>query len=235
MILETIEILDSNLTLTLEQLQTKVANGDYDDLLSKYNLLIIISDGLVLVNKSDKSCKVIAPIDLENYVTFNDYASRTKYGVVKTYSAYGIDANDSGALYINKALNSEIVSKSSSWKPIVPANLDYAVRSVYPIVQSALTDPITVNTIYNLGAQTNLSLTLPLGQLGDFIQVDFISGSTATSLTIESSNGLTDIDLTPQSNTIYSLYFDWGAISYDGTDVSYGWRCNYYEYPIETV
>lgn len=234
MILETIEILDSNLEMTMEQLETKVTNGDYDDLLSKYNLLIIISDGLVLVNRSDKSCKVIAPIDLENYVKFTDWASN-KPGVVKIYQDYGIGIDGSGQLFMSKASESDINTRGTSYKPIVPSNLDYAVRSVYPIVQSALTDPITVNTVYNLGAQTDLSLTLPSGQIGDFIQVDFISATTATSLTIESSSGLTDADLTPQSNTVYSLYFDWGAISYNGTDVSYGWRCNYYEYPIETV
>lgn len=235
MILETIEILDSNLSLTIEQLQTKVTNGDYDDLLNKYNLLIMISEGLVLIDKINKVVKTIAPMDLDNYVTFNDYASRTKHGVVGILNTYGIDINSDGKLYIVKASDSEIKNKSASWKPITPSNLDYAVRSVYPIVQSTLTDPITINTIYNLGAQTDLSLTLPSGQLGDFIQVDFISGSVATSLTIESSGGVTDMDLTPQPNIIYSLYFDWGAISYDGTDVSYGWRCNYYEYPIETV
>ncbi len=235
MILETIEILDSNLTLTLEQLQTKVTNGDYDDLLNTYNLLIMISDGLVLISKSDKSCKVIAPIDLEKYIKNTDIATNEKLGLVKYNNAFGVSVNTNGQLNIYRAYEQDINSRESSYKPIVPCNLDYAVRSVYPIVQSALTDPITVNTVYNLGAQTDLSLTLPSGQIGDFIQVDFISGSTATSLTIESSSGLTDADLTPQSNTIYSLYFDWGAISYDGTDVSYGWRCNYYEYPIEVV
>ena len=49
MVLETIEILDDNLSLTLEQLQTKITNGDYDDLLHSYNLLIMISNGLVLI------------------------------------------------------------------------------------------------------------------------------------------------------------------------------------------
>lgn len=68
MILETIEILDNNFTMTLEQLETKIANGDYDDLLDKYNLLMVISNGLILINKADKSCKVIAPADLKGYI-----------------------------------------------------------------------------------------------------------------------------------------------------------------------
>lgn len=237
MILETIEILDSNLTLTLEQLQTKVANGDYDDLLNNYNLLMIISGGLVLINKDDKSCKIIAPIDLENYVKFDDYASKTKHGVVGILNTYGIDINPDGKLYIVKASDSEIKNKSASWKPITPSNLDYAVRSVYPITKTDLTETITVNTIYNLGLQTNIDITLPSGQIGDFIQFDFISKDTATTLSITSANGLIGYDLIPEINKVYSLYFDWGIISYtDNADnpINYGWRFNYSEYELNS-
>lgn len=238
MILETIEILDSNLTLTLEQLQTKIANGDYDDLLNNYNLLMIISGGLVLINKDDKSCKIIAPIDLENYVTFNDYASKTKHGVVGILNTYGIDINPDGKLYIVKASDSEIKNKSASWKPITPSNLDYAVRSVYPITKTDLTEIITVNTIYNLGLQTNIDITLPSGQIGDFIQFDFISKDTATTLSITSTNGLIGYDLIPEINKVYSLYFDWGVIDYtDDVDnpINYGWRFNYSEYELNSI
>ena len=233
MILETIEILDSNLTLTLEQLQTKVANGDYDDLLNNYNLLMIISGGLVLINKDDRSCKIIAPIDLENYVKFNDYASKIKHGVVSILNTYGIDISPDGKLYIVKASDSEIKNKSASWKPIVPSNLDYAVRSVYPIIKTDLTETITVNTIYDLGLQTTVDITLPSGQIGDFVQFDFISKETATTLTVNSSSGLVGFDLIPEINSIYTLYFDWGEIGVNETEVIYGWRCNYSEYSID--
>lgn len=238
MILETIEILDSNLTLTLEQLQTKVANGDYDDLLNNYNLLMIISGGLVLINKDDRSCKIIAPIDLENYVKFNDYASKIKHGVVSILNTYGIDINPDGKLYIVKASDSEIKNKSASWKPIVPSNLDYAVRSVYPITKTDLTETITVNTIYNLGLQTNIDITLPSGQIGDFIQFDFISKDTTTTLSITSTNGLIGYDLIPEVNKVYSLYFDWGIIGCtDDVDnpINYGWRFNYSEYELNSI
>lgn len=102
-------------------------------------------------------------------------------------------------------------------------------------VKSTLTSPITANTIYNLGKQTALSITLPSGSIGDFIQLDFISGSTATTLTVNSSSGLAGFDLIPATNTVYSLYFDWGAIGYSGTSVTYGWRFSYSEYPIASV
>ena len=81
MIIETMELLDTNLQLTVNDLETNINNGVYDDLLQNYNLLIMIGDGLTLINKSDKSCKIIAPtnpetIDLSQYATTN-YLSDT--------------------------------------------------------------------------------------------------------------------------------------------------------------
>ena len=168
-----------------------------------------------------------------NYVKFTDYATSSKAGVVKYNVAFGIGVNSDGYVYTTAANKNEIDLRTSSWILIVPSNLDYAVRSVYPITQTALSDPITVNTIYDLGLQTDIAIALPSGQLGDFIQVDFVSGTTATSLTVSSSNGIIGYDLIPEANNIYTLYFDWGVIACDTTGVqTYGWRCNYFEYAI---
>lgn len=97
-----------------------------------------------------------------------------------------------------------------------------------------------INTIYDLGGNlgaTNLNITLPnKGQYGDFIQVDFYSDSTShTNLTINSNAGITNYDLTPQGNCIYSLYFDWGQAYANGTNPPYGWRFGYAEYPYKEV
>lgn len=110
-------------------------------------------------------------------------------------------------------------------------DINSAVRSVRPDVKNTI-DTIAVNTIYDLGVQTELNITLPSGQIGDFIEVDFISGETATTLTVNSSIGLVGFDLIPGTNTIYTLYFDWGETGLDGTDITYGWRFNYSEYSI---
>lgn len=120
---------------------------------------------------------------------------------------------------------------------------DVKATSINPTVKTALDDTITVNTIYDLGVQTALTITLPSGQIGDFIQFDFISGSTATdllvspatTLTVNSSSGLVGFDLIPGTNTVYTLYFDWGETGLDGTDVTYGWRFNYSEYSIDVA
>lgn len=105
------------------------------------------------------------------------------------------------------------------------------IDDVRPDVKNII-DSISVNTIYDLGVQTSLNIRLQSGQIGDFIEFDFISGETATNLTVNSSSGLVGFDLIPGTNTIYTLYFDWGVAGYDGTSITYGWRCNYSEYSI---
>lgn len=91
---------------------------------------------------------------------------------------------------------------------------------------TAVPETLAINTIYDLGEQTSLTLNLPSGQLGDFIQVDFLSTATPTTLTITATSGLSDYDLIPEANTIYSLYFSW--IRLDAT--TYGWGFGYAEY-----
>ena len=130
-----------------------------------------------------------------------------------------------------------VLSESSTDEeyPSAKAVYDYVEKGINPIVKAALEEITTVNTIYDLGVQTELVITLPSGQVGDFIQVDFISGSTATTLTVNSSSGIVGFDLIPAANTIYTLYFDWGVTGYDGTEVTYGWRFNYSEYSVDVV
>lgn len=58
-----------------------------------------------------------------------DYASGSKGGVVKTDGSAGIYTNSAGTLRFLSASDAEISARSSPYKPIVPANLDYAVKS----------------------------------------------------------------------------------------------------------
>ena len=68
--------------------------------------------------------------DLTDYVKNTDYATADVGGVVKTDSTLGVDINVDGTLIINKANEQEIDAKLNSYKPIVPVNLEYAVKSV---------------------------------------------------------------------------------------------------------
>ena len=137
------------------------------------------------------------------------------------------------------AWNSTSTTEWGDWGVVTytKSEIDTALnaKSDKTTVKTALTSPVTANTIYNLGKATALPITLPSGSIGDFIQLDFISGSTATTLTVNSSSGLTGFDLIPATDTVYSLYFDWGAIGYSGNTATYGWRFSYSEYPIEAV
>ena len=91
---------------------------------------------------------------------------------------------------------------------------------------TALPEVLDVNTIYDLGEQDALTLNLPSGKLGDFIEVDFLSTQTPTTLTITASSGMSDYDLIPDANTIYSLYFNWIRLDAE----NYGWGFGYAEY-----
>ena len=91
---------------------------------------------------------------------------------------------------------------------------------------TALPEMLDVNTIYDLGEQDALTLNLPSGKLGDFIEVDFLSTQTPTTLTITASAGMSDYELIPDANTIYSLYFNWIRLDVE----NYGWGFGYAEY-----
>ena len=185
--------------------------------------------------------------ELDGKVGFSDYATANKAGVVKTIdSTYGlmISPSDNG-IKIQKASDTDIINRINNYRPIVPGNLDYAVRSVRPTTSNSIPDTLAVNTIYWLSERETLTLKLPgcstFGANGDFIQVDFYSGKTPTNLTVTFSGGsLSDIDLIPEANTMYSLYFDWGLVYCHTTEAGAvlqepGWRFSYAAYPHEEV
>ena len=70
-----------------------------------------------------------ADVDLSEYVKNTDYAGSNKAGVVKVLGDLGLYVNQNGVLYFLKATNSDIDTKQQQYRPIVPANLDYAVQS----------------------------------------------------------------------------------------------------------
>lgn len=68
--------------------------------------------------------------DLSEYVKKTDIATPYEAGVVKVNATGGISINpDNNTIYISYAGNNEIDGKTSI-RPIVPANLEYAVKSV---------------------------------------------------------------------------------------------------------
>ena len=180
---------------------------------------------------------------VKDKVGFTDYANDIKGGVVRIRANAddtGLWINDYGILSIVAASEDEIDSRSTI-HPITPDLLDYAVRSVRPEVSynipTFIGEPYKVNTIYSLDSISNVDITLPNdAQCGDFIQVDFYTAN-KTTLSITSNAGISDVDLTPELNTAYSLYFDWGILYYNTSKSEYvfGWRFSYAEYPHKEV
>lgn len=68
--------------------------------------------------------------DLTDYVKNTDYATQSTAGVVKGSTRYGALIGAGGIISIQKATEDEINSRNQEHKPIVPANLEYAVKSV---------------------------------------------------------------------------------------------------------
>ena len=185
--------------------------------------------------------------ELDGKVGFADYATAAKAGVVTVSSGMtGISLGNNGELSLYVPTEDNIASRQGMYGnlPITISRLDYAVRSVRPVRSGSTPDTLAVNTIYGLGIESTLTLNLPYIEApiatGDFIQVDFYSGETPTNLTVTSAGGLSDIDLIPEANTMYSLFFDWGTVYCDPASTAImphapGWRFSYAAYPHEEV
>jgi|GEM_PF-999181 len=216
---------------------------------SKLTSITIPSSVTSIGKNTFYNCKGLTSIAIPNSVTsigvdaFSGCSSLTSITIPNSVTSIGDNAFKnciSLTIYCEQGSCAETYAKENNI-PVVYT--DIMVTSINPSVKTAIDEIATVNTIYDLGVQTELVITLPSGQVGDFIQVDFISGSTATdlsvnpptTLTVNSSSGLVGFDLSPGTNTIYTLYFDWGVTGYDGTEVTYGWRFNYSEYSVDVV
>jgi hypothetical protein len=78
---------------------------------------------------SEKQQLETQKVDLKDYVKNTDYATESKAGVMKIASDRGAFIQN-GYFYIRRATNEDIDDKSNAYRPIVPANLNYAVGSV---------------------------------------------------------------------------------------------------------
>jgi hypothetical protein len=186
-----------------------------------------------------RGCTSLTSINIPDSVTsignsaFKGCTSLTSINIPNSVTSIGIGSFGGCTnltIYCEQGSYAETYAKEENI-PVVYT--DVKPTSINPIVKTAIEEITSINTIYDLGVQTELTMTLPSGQVGNFIEVDFISGETATTLTVNSSSGLIGFDLIPGTNTIYTLYFEWGVTGYDGTSVTYGWRFNYSEYSMD--
>lgn len=83
------------------------------------------------LKEDDESDEAALQELLKNYVKNTDYATWNTGGVIKASpSDYGIGVNERGLAYIRGASTNEIDNKTSSYHPITPKTLTYAVKSI---------------------------------------------------------------------------------------------------------
>lgn len=80
-----------------------------------------------------------------------DYATSSKAGVVKVDATQGITINSSGTLVVDRANAGEIIAKTNTTKPIVPAYLDRAIQVGITTNTISLTDEEKTNASNWLG------------------------------------------------------------------------------------
>ena len=93
-------------------------------------------------------------VDLSEYVKNTDYATGSKAGIAKINLAYGININNQ-TLTIFKATDNEVKGKGNLYRPIVPANLDLAVKTGVTTNTLELTDDEKTSARTWLGAVGN--------------------------------------------------------------------------------
>ena len=150
--------------------------------------------------------------DLTDYVKNTDYASAANAGVVRVQQNYGVNISGvNGTISLACATDAEIENRSQYYKPIVPSNLDYAVRSVLPLTADAVPSVLAANTEYYLGETAELTFAFPTsGELGPYCFVKFDSGETAANLTVSGDNFAGDVP-TPKANTTYEIIATWNG------------------------
>lgn len=126
--------------------------SDYSDLTNKPK----INNTTLSGNKTSAQLGLVGDVQVNGTSVTTDgvanipIASSSTVGVAKYDSGNGVGVTAAGYVYTVAASEQLINAKSNSYKPIVPANLDYAVRSVKPACTtlSGTTATITANTTY---------------------------------------------------------------------------------------
>lgn len=188
--------------------------GDEQPLLTR-DMVKNLINGQVLVWDAEK----LRAVGSSNFVKNTDYATSVKGGVVKVPNR-GITIKN-GELETMKSTNEQIDQKAANYTVIVPSNLDYAVRSVLPLAATTVPSVLVANTEYYLEEAISLSFAFPTtGVLGQYCFVKFVSGATATALTITGENYVGDIPA-PEANKTYEILATWNGSK---------WVCTYRAY-----
>ena len=131
-------------------------------------------------------------VNLEEYVKNTDFATLEQAGVVKINPAWGISRHANGRLKIDKATDAKIAERADNFLPIVPSNLDYAVKkaladSKLAETVNAWTDEEKAAARQLLGAVGTEDFADALGEKAGIVR---LGGYGAGGLTIRSNGTL---------------------------------------------
>ena len=129
-------------------------SSDYSDLTNKPK----INNTTLSGNKSAADLSLVGDVQVNGTSVVSSgvanipVAGSSVLGVSKFDSGNGVGVTAQGYVYVASASEQLINARTNNYKPIVPSNLDYAVRSVKPacttITASNTTATITANTTY---------------------------------------------------------------------------------------
>ena len=101
----------------------------------------------------------VKSVELNEYVKNTEYANVTKVGVVKVPSWGGVGATTDGSIFINKATDKQIISKSEPYIPVTTQKIDLAVKVGVTTNAIELTDEEKTNACNWLGTGKMITLT----------------------------------------------------------------------------
>jgi hypothetical protein len=117
-------------------------------------------------DKGDYALREEIP-SLEGYVKDTDIATSEKAGIAKINLAYGININNQ-SLTILKASDNEVKGKGNLYRPIVPANLDLAVKTGVTTNTIELSEDEKTNAKQWLGYATPTDIMQAIASIPQF-------------------------------------------------------------------
>lgn len=153
-------------------------------------------------------------IDLSNYVTFDDYATRNKAGVVKVFGMYGLSVSSDGTIYTVAAGSSMIQSATHGYAPIVPFHQHESTFYGLAKVAGDTTQSQSSNAVGTYTNEAKAAIKAMLDISGE-CQTVTVTGTTpvitATQNTRYVCGEVTSLDFTPSANGICDVIFTSGS------------------------
>ena len=189
--------------IDLSGYQTKIdsshkLSSDLVDDANQTNKFVTTSEKQTWNNKLDES-------DLSDYVKNTDYATSSKAGVIRCYNSDGITTNTNNGALITSVKTYAQYNSSGNWMFVGKGTLENVIagkglvtnqdisgkaNKISVVQTSASTIEINPNTFYKFGEVASLNITLASitdNTIYNEYMFEFISGATATTLTLPSS------------------------------------------------